>query len=217
MAYVSTWIDKRGDILKIAEQVRADHPAAWEEVKVHGQTSRTFINLVSIALLKAGIPGGVNLKRGGPQESLDALAFPNASGARDATGKYPGVEIIDIIGSAERADASLTWGDVTQKTIDAGVPGGWKAGSLTTSTPVPAPAPPPAPSFPYPDEPTFWKAFQDAITRIYKEAGRSFPDPNDADAFRRFSRCGYDCRGMDAMKAAEKHLKELRVELGLPV
>lgn len=213
MAYVSVWIDRRDDILTIANMVKDANPSAWAEVKVHGQTSRQFINLVSMALINAGIPAGVNLKRGGPAESIDAIALPNASGAKDATGKYAGVEIIDIGGNFEREDARLTWNDVTQVTIDAGVPGGWKAGSLTPFQPPP----PPVPLFPYPDEPTYWKAFQDAMRRIYAEAGRQFPDPNDADAFRRFSRCGYDCRGMDAMKAAEKHLKELRGELGLPV
>ena len=209
MAYTSVWVDRRLDILTIAGMVRDANPAAWNELKVHGQTSRTYINLVSMALINANIPGGVNLKRGGPTESIDAIALPNASGAKDSTGKYPGLEIIDIVGGAEGPNPSLTWGDVTQITMDTGNSGGWKAGSVSGT--------PPPQTFPYPDEPTYWKAFQDSMKRIYAEAGRQFPDPNDADAFRRFSRCGYDCRGMDAMKAAEKHLKELRAELGLPV
>lgn len=212
MAYTSTWSDRKDDILKIAAMVKESNPAAWEELKVLGQKSRTFINLVSMSLMNAGIPAGVNLKRGGPEESIDVIALPNATGAKDSTGKFSGLELIDLVGGAEGPNPSLIWGDATPATIAAGVSGGWKAGSLS-----PTPGPSPTPSFPYPDETTYWKAFQDSVKRIYKEAGRDFPDPNDMDAFRRFSRCGYECRGMEASKAAEKHLKELRQELGLPV
>lgn len=133
MAYASTWSDKREDILRIAEEVKLRHPDAWEEVKVPGQKSRRYINLVSIAGLAAGLPIGVNLKRGGPEQSIDAIALPNATGARDSTGKYPGLEIVDIVVFAERYDAHLGWGDVTQATIDAGVPGGWQAGTLNSN------------------------------------------------------------------------------------
>lgn len=141
MAYQSKWDARRGDILKIAEQVKIDRPDAWEELKVHGQKSRKYINLVSMACILAGIPAGVNLKRGGPQESIDALALPNDSGAPDSTGKYLGVEIIDIVGGAEGPTPSLTWGDVTQITIDTGNKGGWKAGSLAASAPPTQPSP----------------------------------------------------------------------------
>ena len=82
--------------------------------------------------------------------------------------------------------------------------------------PVPVPPAPVKPSYPYPDEATFWKAFQDRMRKAYSDAGRAFPDPNDADAFRRFSRCGYDIgMGMDPAKAADKHIAELRSELGV--
>jgi hypothetical protein len=208
MPYVSTWIDKRDAILAIAAMVRDANPAAWDELKVPHQKSRRFINLVSMSLINAGIPAGVNLKRGGPDESIDAIALPNATGAKDSTGKYPGLEIIDIVGGAEGPTPSLTWGDVTQVTIDHGVAGGWKAGSLVT--------PMPKPPVSYPDEPTFWKTFQNRMKDAYRAAGRAFPDPNDDDAFRRFSRCGFDIgAGMEHQKAADKHISELRAELGV--
>lgn len=69
--------------------------------------------------------------------------------------------------------------------------------------------------YPYPDEPTTIKAYQDRVIATYAEAGRSFPDPNDADAFRWFTRYGYDCRAMPEPQAAERHLAELRDALGL--
>ena len=129
--YISTWSDKRDEILSIAEQVKVRHPDAWDEVKVPHQTSRRFINLVSLAGLAAGIPIGVNLKRGGPQQSIDAIALPNATGAMDSTRRYAGLEIVDIVIDAETPDAHLDWGDVTKATLDAGTIGGWQAGTLT--------------------------------------------------------------------------------------
>jgi hypothetical protein len=71
-------------------------------------------------------------------------------------------------------------------------------------------------SFPYPDEPTTIKAYQDRVQATYVEAGRSFPDPADMDAFRWFTRYGFDCRVMPEPEAADLHLAELRSELGLP-
>lgn len=137
--YQSQWIAKKGDVLAIAQRVKIANPEAWNEIKIKGQTSRRYINLVSAECLAAGIPAGVNLKRGGPEESIDVLAFPNESGCGDATGTYAGLELIDIGMNAEGSEEipplepSLTWNDVTQKTIDGGAKGGWKAGSVSGS------------------------------------------------------------------------------------
>lgn len=145
MSYTPQWTgtDAAQKILAIAHRVAGEHPDFWNELKVPGQTSRKFINQVSFECLKAGIPVGVNLKRGGPQQSLDAIALPNDTGARDSTGTYKGVEIVDIVGGAETPSPSLTWGDVTQITIDTGNPGGWVAGKeQAPSVPVVPPFPP---------------------------------------------------------------------------
>jgi hypothetical protein len=67
--------------------------------------------------------------------------------------------------------------------------------------------------FAYPDEPTYWKQFQNDMIAAYEAAGRAFPDPNDPDAY--FSRCGYDIGfGLDPALAARKHIAELKQELG---
>lgn len=89
---------------------------------------------------------------------------------------------------------------------------------VVPTKPGEAPGPHPPAHDPYPDEPTFWKDFQDRMKRSYKAVGRDFPDPNDADAFRRFSRCGYDigAGNLTAPDAANHHIKELRAELGAP-
>jgi len=74
---------------------------------------------------------------------------------------------------------------------------------------------PATPVFPYPDENTVGKMFQQRVKQAFTDAGRPFPDPNDQDAFRHFMRFGYSARGMDAQQAADKHITELRKDLGL--
>jgi len=142
MSYQSQWDDRKQDILDAATRVKDQNPGAWEEVKVPGQKSRRFISLVAAECQsRVSVDIGCNLKRGGPDVSLDVLAMPNPSGCRDATGTYPGLELRDIIGNAERADANISWGDATQATIDSGNPGGWiKTGIV--APPAPAAQPP---------------------------------------------------------------------------
>jgi len=70
--------------------------------------------------------------------------------------------------------------------------------------------------YPYPDEPTTGKAYQDRVQATYVEAGRSFPDPADMDSFRHFMRYGYSCHEMPEPDAADKHIAELRSDLKLP-
>lgn len=135
MSYQSKWSIHRDEILAVALRVKIQHPEVWNELKVPGQKSRRFINLVSLECIAAGIPAGVNLKRGGPEQSIDVIALPNDTGCGDSTGTYPGLEIVDLVGGAEGPSPSLIWGDVTQVTIDSGTRGGWKAGSLTSDAP----------------------------------------------------------------------------------
>jgi len=86
---------------------------------------------------------------------------------------------------------------------------------LDGGEPAPIPVPPPV-GFPYPDENTTVKAYQGRVRQAYNDAGRPFPDPNDSDAFRHFTRYGYSCRSMPEPEAANKHIAELRADLGLP-
>src|SRR5687768_12908264 len=67
--------------------------------------------------------------------------------------------------------------------------------------------------FPYPDEATAVKRFQDRVREEYHAVGRQFPDPNDPDAFRHFTRYGYSCHEMPEPQAADKHIAELRADL----
>ncbi len=67
----------------------------------------------------------------------------------------------------------------------------------------------------YPDEPTTVRAYEDRVGATYAKAGRLFPDPNDRDQFRWFTRYGYSCRTMPEPQAANKHIAELEKELGI--
>lgn len=64
----------------------------------------------------------------------------------------------------------------------------------------------------YPDEQTFWPAYEADVAATYAEAGLTFPD--SAAAFRWFSRPGYSIgAGLPPEVAAEKHLAELADQL----
>ena len=164
--YRPEWASHERMILDAAQWVKDNNPGAWNELKVPGQKSRRYINLVSMRLIEMGIPAGVNLKRGGPDVSIDVLALPNASGCRDATGTYPGLELRDIVNGAEGPHPTLVFGDATPATIAADVPGGWRAGSISAEVPVPQP---PAVAFPPRNE--TMAAFE-AINIHYHEKGR---------------------------------------------
>lgn len=68
-------------------------------------------------------------------------------------------------------------------------------------------------NFPYPDERTTIKAYQERVRAEYEAVGRTFPDPVDSDAYRHFTRYGYSCGSMPEPEAADKHISELRAEL----
>lgn len=213
MSYQSIWILKKNEILACAEKVKTSNPSAWEEVKVPGQKSRTFISLVAAECQKAvSATIGCNLKRGGPEVSLDVLAMPNDTGAVDATNTFTGLELIDIIAGAEGPNPSLVWGDATQKTIDAGVPGGW----IKAPTPQPEPSPTTVQSYPSesPDGGWWGQVADVQIAATY--ARKQQPYPSDQKSLRWIGRIAYDIRdGMTKEESLAKHIKELEQELGL--
>lgn len=212
MSYQSTWDPRRDEILAAANRVKTQYPGAWEEVKVPGQTSRRFISLVAAECQRLVSPDiGCNLKRGGPDVSLDVLAMPNASGARDATGTFPGLELRDIIGGAEGPNAAIIWGDATPATIAANVPGGW----IKTAGSVPTPQPPVTP---YPGD-AVWDAVGVVLFADYAAAGQ-VPNPQMG---RWFGRTIWDATEGDAAgvvltveASITKHRAEWRAVLGLP-
>lgn len=69
---------------------------------------------------------------------------------------------------------------------------------------------------PYPDERTWWRAFDEEVRARYRIVHRSWPDPNDPDTFVWRGRTAYDISaGLTKEASAAKHLLELEQELGL--
>lgn len=86
-------------------------------------------------------------------------------------------------------------------------------GAITPTKPNPGE--PTVPSHPYPDEPTYWKRYEDAVVALYKAAKR----PGlDSEAFRWFARPAHDIGSgkLTPDQAAVKHLGDLRAALSLP-
>lgn len=132
MAYSSTWVNKKNEILAIAQAVKDKYPDAFKLAgKRNADNSEVpgndeYILRTAFEVNKVYVDAGNNGKRGNIHDiSRDVLCFPNPAGARDASGRYLGLEIIDIINGAGGDNPSLGWNDVTQITMDSGNPGAW--------------------------------------------------------------------------------------------
>lgn len=191
----------------IEVQLIADaNPEAFQNCHTGNAHTEDFVRIVAAQLHELDPNVGLNGKRGNPDDiSDDALNYLDPD---DGPGHTPAGEscwVVDIVAGAGAPGASVTWNAYTDPEASTGA---WVE---------PGP-PPPGPSvdYPYPDEPTTGKAYQARVKATYEEAGRAFPDPADEDAFRHFMRYGYSCRYMPEPDAANKHIAELRTDLGLP-
>ena len=189
------------------QRIAAEHPEAFKNCHTGNDHTEDFIRIVAAELHATDANVGLNGKRGDPNDiSDDAI---NILDPDDGPGTTPAGEccwVVDIVAAAGAPDASVTWNPLPDAE---GSSGAWVA-----------PGPPPVDEdavYPYPDEPTTGRAYQDRVHDTYEEAGRAFPDPGDPDAFRHFMRYGYSCRYMPEPDASNKHIDELRVDLGLPV
>ena len=119
-------------------------------------------------------------------------------------------QAVDFIGGAGGPNPQPGWG------VDSSGPIYKHSDWLDPTEHVPTlAAPPPIPSFPYPDENSAGRAFLTRIKQAYTDARRPFPDPNDQDGFRHFVRYGYSAHEMPELQAADKHVAELRAQLGV--
>ena len=126
---------------------------------------------------------------------------------------------VDFIANAGAPNAGIGWSvDIPRYSRADWYPPSEHPSLEEPEQPEPTPphvCPPVPPTFPYPDENTHGKSFQQRVKQAYTDANRPFPDPNDQDAFRHFMRYGYSCRSMPESEAADKHIKELRAQLGV--
>ena len=197
---------------EVEVQMLADaNPEAWRNCHTGNAHTEDFIRIVAAELHQDDARVGLNGKRGNPDDiSDDAL---NVLDPDDGPGTTPDGQrcwVVDIVEAAGGPNPKVQWNAYEDAESSTGA---WVA-----------PGPPPDAGdtdkempYPYPDEPTTGKAYQDRVAAAYEEAGRAFPDPEDEDAFRHFMRYGYSCRYMPEPEAADKHIGELRTELGLAV
>ena len=69
--------------------------------------------------------------------------------------------------------------------------------------------------YPYPDERTWWREFDEQIRQRYAKVGRAWPDPGDPDTFVWRGRTAFDLRDLSPDASAAKHIRECEDELGL--
>lgn len=128
--YESVWNESAHTILTVLEETRERYPQDWQAAhnpqRGDKQQREAFCHRVALRLRDLGIPAGVNGKRGNPLDiSEDIITLPRQDtlGAPDTSGRYPSIEIRDIIAGAG-PDANgdqagrLYFGDVTQATLD---------------------------------------------------------------------------------------------------
>jgi len=201
--------------LEDVKAAKVKYADAWTHAHVEGDPRKhEWITLFAADMHAKDSRVAMNGKRGNPSDlSMDALNILCTSA--ESSGRTPeGLPcvVVDVIGGAGGPNPQPTWTVFTNAAEGSGahvIPG------AVPQPPIP-PQPQPPVGFPYPDEPTAVLAFQTRLKASYNAVGRKFPDEQDADAFRHFTRYGYSCRGMAEPDAANKHIKELRAELGAP-
>lgn len=151
----------KGQIVEVCEQVAQENPTAWRQAHNGNfdETSTRYNDLCVQALRARGIFAGCNGKRGGEQRSDDILAFglTDTRGARDASGRFTSMAIIDYIGGAGGPNPSVGWNDVSAASpgrfLDPqGLPS-VDGGGTPAPQPGPAPTPQPGPEPPQPPPP----------------------------------------------------------------
>lgn len=124
MAYQRMWDHMAATVKSVAEQVRNEHPDAWDALT---QKSPAFAQLVVLKLRSLGFECATNAKRGNPRDiSCDIVNFRNGTGARDVMGQVEGIELRDFITAAEDPIQRHlnSFGDSTPDTI-ANTQAGW--------------------------------------------------------------------------------------------
>lgn len=206
----------------LIEPLTTRFPAAWAKAKAPHDDGEFNARVCAVLHYEQGMTEvGRNGKRGDPKNlSRDVINWKGTADEPgpnpDPTGQAPhGGTIIDFIANHESSSAHI-W----QGYPDPSGPGAWvkplTLAQIDNGGETPTPQPPQPPSFPYPDEGTAVLAYQNRVKKAYNDVGRIFPDPNDSDAYRHFVRYGYSCHEMKEPDAQNKHVKELRAQLGAP-
>lgn len=205
--------------LASVKSLRDREPQKWKDAHTGNAHTEDFIRQLAAELHIKDSKWGLMGKGGNPNDiSDDVLCYFGEGVGHDPTHNNVSITGVDVIRAAGSSAAEPVWQVYNDPNDPAHTgPGAWVIPGAAVPIPnPPQPPQPPAPSFPYPDEGTQVRAYQQRVKAAYASVGRKFPDENDADAFRHFSRYGYDCAHMNEKESADKHIKELRGELGAP-
>lgn len=193
------------NMLDEVKRARIRYPEAWKNAHTGNSQTEDFIKLLAKDLHKIDARFGLNGKRGNPLDlSDDAINYIGEGPGHDPLTLQP-ITVFDVIRGAGGPNPQPSWDRVDQDG-----PGAW-----VDPNKIPTPPPIPTPGFPYPDEQTSGKLFLARVVKAYADAGRTFPDPGDKEAYWHFSRFGYSCSKMPSEQAIEKHIGELRSALGV--
>jgi hypothetical protein len=130
MGYESVWNHRKDAIERVLEDIKNEYPQAWQAAhnprRGDKRQREEYCQRVVARLRDMGIPAGMNGKRGNKDDlSEDIIALPrhDGTGAPDTSGKYPSIEIRDVIASAGPDNEGNQggrpyFGDVTQATLD---------------------------------------------------------------------------------------------------
>lgn len=119
-----TYDDIRGfrDVVEATcEDVRRDNPIAWRNAHngAFDRESRRYNDLCVQRLRARGIFCGLNGKRGDPSNRSDDILnfglYAGQGGARDTSGVFPAIAIIDFIVGAGDGSAHIGWIDQSAK------------------------------------------------------------------------------------------------------
>jgi hypothetical protein len=146
--YQRVWDARASEITSILNETKAAHPEAWQRGPASSRDT-TFVTEVVIALNRAGVPAGLNGKRGSRDDiSHDVFTLPNPTGCPDTSGTHPGLTLIDFVGRSETPEAFVTFIDVsvndTGQVVEGVLPGQCYAdGRFILPAGVSPPPPPP--------------------------------------------------------------------------
>ena len=194
------------DISRIA----SEHPDEFANCHTGNDHTEDFIRRCAAEIHAKDSRVGLNGKRGDPNDiSDDALNVLDPAEGPGTTPDGQKCWVVDVVISAGAPNAAPGWSPIPDAE---GSSGAWV---IPSGVAAPAPTRQPYPS----EDPNggWWgQIFDVAVASVYAEAGRVYPDPADAKSLRWCGRTAYDiCDGMTKEDALAKHLKELKVALGV--
>jgi hypothetical protein len=195
-----------------------EYPQEWAEAHRGGPNTEAFAKRVAWTLHQMDSRIGLCGQRGDPNVlGDDSLVYRGEGAQWDPTDGNRPVAVIDFIVGAGGDNPQPGWGTFPNfphaaawvKPLPVG--DGW----VTPKPPAVKPCPDPKahePVPPYPDENTFWRAYELAVVGAYAAKGREI----DSQSFRWFTRVAYDlvAKRMPPDEAAAAHLAELKRALG---